>query len=76
MRTIAKGALKARMLEVFRQIEETGEEVVVTDNRRPVLRIVPLRTTRTPAEVFADLRGKLRVRGDLLESTAEEWPES
>jgi len=31
MVTISKRKLKARMLEVFRAIEENGEEVVVTD---------------------------------------------
>ncbi len=31
MITISKSKLKTQMLSVFRQIEETGEEVIVTD---------------------------------------------
>lgn len=76
MRTIAKGALKARMLEVFRTIEETGEEVIVTDNRRPVLRISPLKPKRAPNEVFASVRGRVRYRGNLVDDTSDEWLES
>ena len=46
MLTISKSKLKTHMLQVFRQIEQTGEEVIVTDNNRPVLRIQPF--TRKP----------------------------
>ena len=58
METVSKGALKAKMLEYLRRVEETGEELIVTDNNRPVLRIVPIRT-RIPADtLFADVRGR------------------
>jgi len=76
MKTISKSALKAKMLEYFRRVEETGEELIVTDHDRPVLRIVPI-VQRTPAaETFAGLRGKVIYHGDLLEPTTGEWPET
>ena len=76
MKTISKSALKARMLEYFRRVEETGEELIVTDHNRPVLRIAPIRR-RTPAsEMFSDVRGRAVYHGDVLEPTTEEWPES
>lgn len=76
MDPVSKSALKARMLEYFRMVEQTGEELIVTDNNRPVLKVVPIRTRRPAREVFADARGKLKYRDDeLLESTAGEWPE-
>lgn len=40
MLTISKSKLIADMLQIFRQIEQSGEEVIVTDNDRPVLRIL------------------------------------
>ena len=46
MLTISKSKLKTHVLQIFRQIEQTGEEVIVTDNNRPVLRIQPF--TRKP----------------------------
>ena len=42
MQTISKSKLKTHMLRVFREIEESGEELIVTDRNRPVLRIQPI----------------------------------
>ncbi len=39
MRTVTKSKLKPRLLEYLREIEETGEALVVTDRGRPVIRI-------------------------------------
>jgi antitoxin (DNA-binding transcriptional repressor) of toxin-antitoxin stability system len=75
MKTISKSALKARMLEHFRRIEETGEELVVTDRDRPVLRITRIRTLTPAAEAFADVRGRVVYHGDVLAPTSDEWPE-
>ena len=76
METVSKGALKARMLEYFRKVEETGEELVVTDNNRPVLRIVPIRRRVPAAEMFADVRQRVVYRDDVLGPTTDEWPET
>lgn len=72
---VSKGVLKARMLEYFRRVEETGEELTVTDNRRPVLRVVPLTERHSPEKIFSDVRGKLSYKGDLTEDTLAEWDE-
>jgi antitoxin (DNA-binding transcriptional repressor) of toxin-antitoxin stability system len=76
MEPVSKSALKARMLEYFRQVEQTGEELIVLDNNRPVLKVVPFRTKRPAREVFADARGKVIYREDLLAPTTAEWPET
>ena len=76
MKTVSKSALKARMLEYFRQVEETGEELIVTDHRRPVLRIVPIRNRTAAAETFSDVRGRVVYHGDVLAPTTDEWPVS
>ena len=75
MATVSKSALKARMLEYFREVEKTGEELIVTDNNRPVVRISAIRARRPSSEVFGDLRGKVVYRGDILEPTEGEWPQ-
>lgn len=76
MREVSKSVLKAKMLECFRRVEETGEELIVTDNNRPVLRVVPIRHRTPAAEAFADLRGRVRYHGDPLEPETDEWPET
>src|SRR5438309_4623352 len=73
MEKVSKGALKARMLEYFRKVEETGEELIVTDNNRPVLRIVPIRQRIPAAEMFADVRRKIVYGEDVLSPTTDEW---
>src|SRR5262245_59106301 len=76
MNKVSKSALKARMLEYFRRVEVTGEELVVTDNNEPVLRIVRIRKRRPANEVFADVRGRVVYHEDIMNPTTDEWPES
>ena len=76
MKRVSKGVLKAKMLEYFREVEQTGEELIVTDNNRPVLKVVPLRQRRPAAQVFGDVRGRVVYREDVLAPTTEEWPET
>jgi prevent-host-death family protein len=74
--TVSKGVLKAKMLEYFRRIEETGTELIVTDNNRPVLRIIPIRKRVPAAETFGDVRGRVVYHEDVLTPTTAEWPET
>lgn len=77
MVTVSKSVLKARMLEYFRQVEETGEPLIVTDHGRPVLQVVPLQHKRSAEEALAAYRarfpGHARFIGDPDEPTIEEW---
>ncbi|HQY93907.1 prevent-host-death protein [Caldilinea sp.] len=75
MRTISKSKLKTHMLQVFRQIEQSGEEVIVTDNNRPVLRIQPIARKASVDEIFAPYRGKMVIHEDLDLPTTAEWNE-
>jgi prevent-host-death family protein len=78
MPAVSKNVLKAKMLEYFRQVEDTGEELVVTDRGRPVLRVVPIRTFESPDAVFADVRGAARLPEDALALPlgADAWADS
>jgi prevent-host-death family protein len=76
MDRVSKSALKARMLEYFRRVEETGEELEVTDNNEPVLRVVPI-TKRIPmTTLFADVQGRVVYHEDPVAPTSGEWPET
>ena len=76
MDTVSKGTLKAKMLEYLRKVEETGEQLIVTDNNVPVVKIVPIRQRRPASDVFGDVRGRVVYREDLLAPTTDEWPET
>ncbi len=76
MTIVSKSALKARMLEYFRQVEQTGEELIVTDNNRPVLKVVPIVSRQPASSVFADVRGRVVYHEDLLAPTLDEWTDT
>ena len=76
MLTISKSKLKAHMLSIFRDLESSGKEAVITDRGRPVLRIVPFEERKTVAELFADVRGKLILNEDPDRPTTSEWEAS
>jgi prevent-host-death family protein len=73
MKTISKGKLKPRLLEVLREIEQTGEELVVTDHGRPTLVITPYRERKPPEELFAAERGRLVFHEEPDAPTDGEW---
>ncbi len=52
---ISKANFKARALEIFRRVQETGEPVLITDRGRPVLRLEPY--YGEDDAVLASLRG-------------------
>jgi antitoxin (DNA-binding transcriptional repressor) of toxin-antitoxin stability system len=73
-KTISKSKLKANMLRIFRELEESGEELIVTDNNRPALIIRPLKRKRSVDEVFGPYRGKMKILEDDINSpTTEDW---
>ena len=72
VQVVSKSAFKARALEYFRQVQRTGTELVVSDNGRPVLKVVPY--TADPAQALRELRGSVRRYADPLEPVGiEDW---
>jgi prevent-host-death family protein len=54
---VSKATFKARALEIFRRVQETGEPVLITDRGRPVLRLEPY--YGEDDAVLASLRGSV-----------------
>lgn len=73
---VSNSALKAKMLEYFRRVEETGEELIVTDDNQPVIRIVPIPKRVPAATLFADVRGRIVYHEEPLTPTSQEWLET
>lgn len=68
---VSKSEFKAKALEYFREIEETGESVVVTNHGKPTLEIRPYRSVdRDPLEV---LRGSVIRYDDPTAPVDAEW---
>jgi antitoxin (DNA-binding transcriptional repressor) of toxin-antitoxin stability system len=75
-KTISKSKLKAKMLEIFRQLEASGEELMVTHDGKPVLKIVPLKQEATVVELFGDLQGRVTYLEDINQPTLAEWEDA
>jgi prevent-host-death family protein len=54
---VSKAAFKARALEIMRQVEATGQAVVITDRGKPVLRVEPYFGDQE--QTLASLRGSV-----------------
>lgn len=73
METVSKGILKAKMLEYFRHVEQTGEELIVTNNNIPTLKVIPIKKKKSVLEVFSDLRGKVHIDDSIMDPDTAEW---
>jgi antitoxin (DNA-binding transcriptional repressor) of toxin-antitoxin stability system len=71
--TISKSKLKAKMLEIFRKLEASGEELIVTDRDKPVLKIVPIKDKATVGELFGPIQGRVTYHEDINIPTLAEW---
>ncbi len=70
--TVSKSQFKPRSLEYFRRVEQTGENLVITDHGRPVLKIVPYE--EEVEDALLGLRGTVLKYDRPLETVAEdEW---
>jgi len=71
-RIVSKSQFKPHSLEYFRQIEQTGEELVITDHGKPVLKILPF--VDDPEACFKGLRNTVLKYEDPMEPVgADEW---
>ncbi len=60
------------MMEYFHHVEQTGEEITVTNNKIPTLKVVPIRKHKTVDEVFADLRGTVKIDDSIMKPETDE----
>ncbi len=60
------------MLQYFREIEKHGQEVIITDHGKPVLKISPFK--KDAQAVLKELRNSIKHYHDPLEPVAlDEW---
>ena len=68
---VSKSAIKAKALEFFRQIETTGEPIIITDHGEAKLEI---RKYQAPANnPLAALKGSVLQYNAPFESASDDW---
>ncbi len=75
MKTISKSKLKSKLLELLRFVESEGEEILVTDRGKPVVKISKYGDSPSTEQLFGQMRGKVKYFEDLTTPTTEEWGE-
>ena len=71
VRTIAASEFQANCLKLMDEIDETGAELVITKNGRPVSRLVPYR--ERPQAPFGRDQDIIQIHGDIIEPLDVEW---
>ena len=75
MQSISKSKLKSKLLELLRYVESEGEELIVTDRGKPVIKISRYYDAPTTKELFGQMRGKVQYSEDITTPTTKEWGE-
>jgi len=73
MKTMLVSEFKAKCIAVLKEVQRSGEPVVVTLRGRPMARVEPF-TDGTHRKQLGTLKGSLRIRRDLIRSdTTGDW---
>ncbi|MHC5597835.1 MAG: type II toxin-antitoxin system Phd/YefM family antitoxin [Nostoc sp.] len=75
MKSISKSEFKSQLLEFLQLVESEGEEIVITDRGKPVVKISKYAQAPSTEELFGEMRGKVKYFDDLTTPTSEEWPQ-
>ena len=71
---ISKSKFKLAALEYFRRVQETQEELIISDHGKPVLKIVPYHDqAHAKANPISVLRGTLKRYEQPFDPIAEVW---
>lgn len=75
MQSVSKSKLKSKLLELLRHVEAEGEELIITDRGKPVIKISRYYNPPSTDELFGEMRGKVKYSENLTTPTTEEWEE-
>jgi prevent-host-death family protein len=67
-RVVPAGEFKAHCLRLLDEVQETGEELIITKRGRPVARVLPAHEPEAPSLV-----GSILWEGDLIAPIEADW---
>lgn len=70
-RLVSKSRFKPRALNFFREVEQSGKEIIITDRGKPVLKVVPY--TEKPEAWLKTLRGTVKSYKKPMDPLDEDW---
>jgi prevent-host-death family protein len=63
MKRMAAGTFKARCLRVIKEVQATGEPVVITKRGTPMVQVAPIGSGK--GDVFGFMAGEFKIVGDI-----------
>ena len=73
VRMIKASEFKTKCLKLMDEVADSGVEIVITKNGRPVSRLVPYRDEEP--SMFGRDRGRIRILGDIISPLEMDWDE-
>lgn len=70
-RTIEASEFRVKCLKLLDEVADSGQEVIITKNGRPVSRLVPYR--EKPESLFGIDRGRFTIVGEIVGPLDVEW---
>ena len=70
-RTMKASEFKAKCLKLMDEVAESGDEIVITKNGKPVANLAPYR--ERPKSLFGIDKGRIQILGDIIEPIDVEW---
>jgi len=71
MQTIKASEFKAKCLALMDQVNETGDEILITKNGVPVSKLMPV--INKPKTLFGIKKNQLTITGDIIEPLNVQW---
>lgn len=71
VRTVSASEFEDRCLSLIDEVVQTGDELIITQDGRPISRVTPYRPTR--ANWFGADRGRYKIVGDIVSPMPDEW---
>jgi len=71
MQTMKASEFKAKCLKLMDEVNETGEEVIITKNGKPVSVLKAYR--ETPKTLFGRMKEKIHCKDDLIDPVDVIW---
>jgi prevent-host-death family protein len=71
MKRMPAGAFKARCLSVMKDVQATGEPVIITKRGKPLVKVVPVENQTNSLLGF--MKGKVKITGDIESPIPVQW---
>lgn len=71
METVKASVFKATCLRLMEKVHQTGEQIIITKNGKPISRLVPYR--EVPKTIFGLHRDEISSRDDLVSPVDVKW---